>query len=431
MAESVVILGAGISGISAGYHLKKANIKPIIFEQNNTWGGLCDNFEIDGFRFDKFVHLSFSKDDYVNELFSRSAELNVHYPDPINYFNGTWLKHPAQNNLYNLSVDDKVKIIKDFANRVEKEMSEINDYESWLKCQYGKYFAENFPMKYTKKYWTVPAKELETKWVGNRMYKPTLEEVLHGAFSEETPNTYYANEMRYPKRLGYKNFLNSMTKDLDIKLGYKANKINLEKKEISFSNGETVIYDILISSLPLTELCEILTNVPLEVKEASKNLKWTSGAIISLGFNKPDIMKNLWTYIYDEDILTSRIYSPSAKAIENVPKNCSSIQGEVYFSYSDINSIKLDDVLESEINKYIEMGIFRSEDLIVKDIRVEKYANIIFDHNIYKNRDIVRHYFEENGINSIGRFGEWEYYWSDQSLISGKKCAEKILKKDN
>ena len=46
---------------------------------------------------------------------------------------------------------------------------------------------------------------------------------------------------------------------------------------------------------------------------------YTSGQLVSLGFNQPDIAKHLWFYIYDEDIYPSRAYSPSIKSPNNVP----------------------------------------------------------------------------------------------------------------
>lgn len=51
-----LILGAGISGLAAGQKLKEEGKNFLILEKNNSYGGLCDNFEIDGFRFDRFVH---------------------------------------------------------------------------------------------------------------------------------------------------------------------------------------------------------------------------------------------------------------------------------------------------------------------------------------------------------------------------------------
>ena len=37
-----------------------------------------------------------------------------------------------------------------------------------------------------------------TAWIGDRIYQPTLDEVLLGTYMGETPNTYYAKKMYYP-----------------------------------------------------------------------------------------------------------------------------------------------------------------------------------------------------------------------------------------
>jgi protoporphyrinogen oxidase len=53
-----LILGGGIADISTAYHLQKAGYTYKLLEKNNSWGGLCDNFTINGFLFDYFAHLS-------------------------------------------------------------------------------------------------------------------------------------------------------------------------------------------------------------------------------------------------------------------------------------------------------------------------------------------------------------------------------------
>ena len=68
-----LILGAGIAGLGASYALRKKGESSVIVEKDETYGGLCSCFEIDGFRFDRFVHLSFSKIDVVNEIFNKSC----------------------------------------------------------------------------------------------------------------------------------------------------------------------------------------------------------------------------------------------------------------------------------------------------------------------------------------------------------------------
>lgn len=425
-----IILGAGIAGIAASYELNQNNIESIILEKNCSWGGLLDNFTIDGFRFDKFIHLSFAEDNYVNDIFYKTP-LIKHRPLSSNYYKGIWLKHPAQNNLFPLNEEEKKHIVNDFISRKDIEIDDIKNYEDWLRVQYGNYFSENFPMIYTEKYWTIQAKDLETKWVGSRLYKPTLEEVIQGCETDVTPNTYYAKEMRYPQKGGYKSFLKPLTESAVILTNNKIASIDIENKIIFNDTGDIFPYDNLISSLPLPEICRLIKDIPEKVIRASKKLNYTSGYLISLGFNKPDIADKLWFYIYDKDILPARVYSPSLKSPDNAPTGCSSLQAELYFN-KGIKFNKSDsEILEDTIEKFIEMGLFNKEDLIVKDIRTEKYANVIFDHFIYENRKIVLNYLNELGIISIGRFGEWEYFWSDQSMLSGRDGALNLISKIN
>ena len=56
-----IILGAGIAGLGAYC----ADNSSYIFEQAPKAGGLCANFVINGFLFDKAVHLSFTNDAFV------------------------------------------------------------------------------------------------------------------------------------------------------------------------------------------------------------------------------------------------------------------------------------------------------------------------------------------------------------------------------
>ena len=69
MNNPVLILGAGISGLGAAYKLSCNGRQTVVLEKDTTYGGLCGNFTIDGFRFDRFVHFSFAKDEQVNRIF--------------------------------------------------------------------------------------------------------------------------------------------------------------------------------------------------------------------------------------------------------------------------------------------------------------------------------------------------------------------------
>jgi protoporphyrinogen oxidase len=421
----IAILGGGISGISAGYHLSLKEISNTILEKNQTWGGLCDNFTIgNGFRFDYFVHLSFTEDESVKNLFAKSSDYLSHKPISNNYYKGCWLKHPAQNNLAPLSVEEKTKIILDFFQR-PKIKKPIN-YKEWLIAQFGEYFAEYFSGTYTKKYWTISSDKMTTNWLTNRFSLPPLDKLLKGSFEEQEENFYYTEEMRYPIKGGYRSFINSMASKANIRTNKEVMLIDLKTKKIDFTDNTYIHYDQLVSSLPLPELVKLIKNVPKNILEASKKLLCTSGQLVSLGFNRPDIPKNIWFYIYDEDILPARAYSPSIKSTDNVPEGKSSLQFETYFSNSSPKKLSGGALIEHVIEKGEKMKLWSLNDIDISDYREVKYANVVFDFERQKNVVIIHNFLKKNGIKYIGRFGEWDYLWSDQSLLSGKKVVEKI-----
>lgn len=418
MNNNTIILGAGISGLGAAYSLRQKGETPLVLEKDETYGGLCGCFTIDGFTFDRFVHLSFAKDERVLNIFNTSAKrIITHIPNPYNIYNRKWIKHPAQNNLYPLSAEEKSLIIKDFLSRPNNvETDKIDNYEQWLRIQFGNYFAEHFPMKYTKKYWMCEAKDLETRWVGQRIYQPSIEEVIKGSQTADTPVTYYAKEMRYPASGGYRQFFSLLAEGTDIRYGKEVTNIDTTLKTVTTSDNTTYHFTRLISTLPLNLYPSLMPGMPEDIKTAARMLKATSGYHVSIALKTKDIPPYLWWYIYDEDILAARVYSPSLKSPNNAPEGCSSLQMEVYCAE---NAFTEQELKERTVGKLIEMGIIKEEDILFTHIGFEAYANVIFDKNIYVCREKVRKYLISQGIEPIGRFGEWGYLWSDQSLLSG------------
>ena len=414
-----MILGAGIAGLGASYALHQRGEQSVIFEKDDTYGGLCGNFIIEGFRFDRFVHFSFSQNEQVQSIFQASSpEIYRHIPEAYNIYKGIWIKHPAQNNLFPLSEQEKAIIIQDFLNRNDPSSVEVNNYEDWLRLQFGDYFAENFPMRYTRKYWMREARDLRTEWVGQRVYQPSVEEVIKGAKTSETPITYYAKEMRYPKYGGYKSFIKSLAEVANICYNKKVVSIDSVNKVVTFSDNTTVGYDNLYSSIPLKEMVKIVNNVPVQVREAANKLDCTCGYHVSIGLSTTNIPHYLWWYIYDEDNLAARVHSPSMKSPDNAPEGCSSLQMEVYCKEGEYTE---QEIKERTVGKIIKLGLIKEEDILFVHLGYEPYANVIFTQPIFESRKVVRDYLSSVGISTIGRFGEWDYLWSDQSLLSGLK----------
>ena len=401
MKTKVVILGGGIAGLSAAFFLRKYGVKNLIIEKNKQLGGLLDNIKIKGFTFDNFVHLSLAKDNFVKNFFKKSTKSFVHNPQPNNYYKGKWLIHSPQNHLYPLDLKEKIKIIFSFIFRKRILINSNTNYEEWLKTTYGSYFAKNFPMQYTLKYWKLSAKKMSSRWVSFRMNKPKLFDIILGAFFPIYKNTYYAQDLKYPKRGGFKSYLSILLKNKNVLCNSNITEIDIKKKIIKLKSGKKIFYNHLISSIPLPEICNLIKNIPSNVLRTSKELKYTSGLIVSIGLNK-SIKTKMWFYIYDKNIKIARVHSPSLKSKFNAPKGCSSLQAEIYLSQNEkINKNKIKEFEKQAIDDLIKMNIFKKEDLIFKHSKYIKYANVVFDKKIYKKRDFIINFLRKRKFHSL------------------------------
>ena len=64
--KDTIILGGGLSGLSAGYVLTNAGFNVSVYERDTVVGGLSKTIEKDGFRFDLGGHRFFTKDEKIN-----------------------------------------------------------------------------------------------------------------------------------------------------------------------------------------------------------------------------------------------------------------------------------------------------------------------------------------------------------------------------
>lgn len=418
----VVILGGGIAGLAASAFLEQHSHSYQLYEQSDKLGGLLKNFEMNGFTFDHCIHLAFGDNPQLNKVISNVQHV-THDGKPICFDNGLRIPHPIQHNLYYLDTDTKVKTISSF---VDRPIGTVENYSDWLQQNYGEYFATKYPIRYNSKYWNMNVKELSTEWIGPRMTQPDLTSILYGAFNRHDQNHYYAPRMKYPKKGGFYSFIEPLTNINNAALGKKANSINLKTQQITFTDKTTTNFNKLINTIPLPELIRIIDDVPDAIRRLSVHLQWTSVHLVSFGLKTNLSHKILWEYIYDEDILASRVYSPSLKSQLNAPLDHSSLQFEIYQNSKNIQ--KLDKNMLIENCKYAldKMNLAKETDIVVSDYRAVKYGNIVFNHHTTQARDVILNWLSDHNILGAGRFGCWDYLWSHQAFESGWNAAKMV-----
>jgi protoporphyrinogen oxidase len=430
-SRSVAILGTGISAFGAAYRLRSEDVDCILYDKNSYFGGHTISLHYEkGFTFDIGPHVSFTSDKRIQEVLADSVdgEFDTHDYRFSNYWEGHWVGHPAQTNLYGLPTDVIVKVISDFVEQGTRTV-DIKNYEDWLLVAYGKSFAEWFPGRYTFKYHTTPASNLTTDWMGPRMYRPSLEEMLRGALAPASPNVHYIQNFRYPKQGGFEAYLAKWAANNHLELNHEVVLIDPAQRNITFANGTTRSYDAVISSIPLPELVKLVKDVPPDVLEAAEKLACSACVLVNLGVGRDDFATTHISYFYDLDVIFPRISFPHMMAKSNAPPGCGGIQVEIYFSkqYRPFTG-QPGDYIEPTIKDLIRCGVLREDDdIVMRDAVYIPYANIIFDHHRVKALETVQGYLDEVGINCCGRYGEWGYFWTDDSFRSGESAAERAL----
>ena len=430
-SADIVVLGAGMAGFGASHRLHAEGIRPVVYDKNSYHGGHTASFrDRAGFLFDVGPHISFTKDRRIQDLFAsyvdqkyESVEIDLN-----NYWRGIRISHPVQLHLNGLPKDLIVEIIADFVKEQAQER-QVSNYEDWLIASFGRKFAELFPMQYTRKYHLNPAANLSTDWLGPRIYRPSLEELLRGALAPWKPELHYISHFRYPTNGGFVSYLNAFPTIADLRLDHELVAIDPKRRELRFANGLSIGYRALVSSVPLPDLVPMIGDTPRDVLEASQRLACSTCVLINIGVNRSDLSESHMTYFYDEDICFTRVSFPHMLSAANVPAGCGSIQAEVYFSRKSRPLTQTpDDLIDQVVTDLHRTGTLRDEDKIVsRHARLVRYANVIFDLDRAAAVATVHGYLDDIGIAYCGRYGDWGYMWTDESFISGERAADYAL----
>lgn len=451
----ILILGAGLAGMSCSYHLKH---DCLVVEKNKYSGGHIYSHKINGFTWDEGPHVSFTKHQYVKDLFALSVEGEfLEYPVyPTNYYKGSWIPHPAQSNLYAVPEPVRSKCLSDFLEsrkNIENHAAPAN-YDEWIKLAFGNEFSNEFVKAYTQKYWTLAPEHLSTDWVGDRVFFPDIETVKKGFESAPEQSTHYITSIRYPKKGGYNSYANLLRKDMNVQYNKCVSKINLESKTVYFSDGTQQHYTKLINTLPLPEFVKCL-DAGEDIQNAADNLSCSELLLLNFVVNHPATIDSHWLYVYDEDKYATRINFTELLSPDNGIAGKCGIQVEVYFSKYKHQTESIAEISKKVAAELIEMGLIKDESCIEEvNNNYTKYANVIFDHKRQESLNTILDYLTGFGlirenddltpatdwINKeaqadaeklgdiilAGRFGQWKYYWTDDCVLRGKYIADNI-----
>ncbi len=455
-----LILGAGLAGLSVSWHCGHRD--SLIVEKSNSIGGHARSVQRGGFTLDHGPHISFTKHAYVRDLFAENVQ-NAYHEFPIkvgNFLNRLIIDHPAQVHLWQLPEPLRSRCAADMrtaADRRERDGEEMvppSDYSEWLTRSYGATFAAALPAAYTRKYWTVDPADMTTDWLGPRMHTPSRAEVDASLVAGSRSAGYYITSGRYPVTGGYQRFFERFAQGANVRLGCQVAAIDLRARRVTLRDETVLAFDRLVSTIPLPDFVGLCRDTPASVRDAAAALECSQLLLVDVFAPKIMLSDYRWFYVYDEDMLSTRIHCVESLAPDNAPPGRTGVQVEVYFSRRRPMQTGAAEIADRVASELVGLGFVAADDLAAGNVTVGTrwcpFANVMFTHARRDALATIWNWLYEHGLERepddldpttdwdaasarpvgtivmAGRFAQWKYFWTDDCVLRGRQIAEAV-----
>ncbi|CEQ39523.1 SPOSA6832_01050 [Sporobolomyces salmonicolor] len=385
-----------------------------------------------------------------------------------------------------LPVEDQVKCIEgmiDAAEMRSRAATKPKSFDEWIVRMMGEGLADLFMRPYNFKVWATPTTEMQCEWLGERVAAPSLKLVVSNVLNKKTAGNWGPNAtFRFPARDGTGGIWKAVAKTLPqerFSFGKTVTRIEGAKKIAHLSDGTTISYRSMISTMPLDQICEI-TDEATSLRETSRKLVYSSTHVIGVGIRgvlPPRIGDKCWLYFPEDDCPFYRAtvfsnYSPyncpqaevKLKTLQTAdPKLSSSVDTTteragpywslmLEVSQSSQKPVDEANLLAESIQGMINTGLLAPEDEIVSTYHRKFVCCFLLSrssvrltfptrtrqHHGYPTPSLVRdgqlkvllpELKEKYAIWSRGRFGSYKYEVANQdhSFMIGVEAVDGIL----
>jgi len=472
MSKSVdiLIIGCGPTGLGSAKRLDQLKHQDyLVVDAQEDAGGLAStDVTREGFLFDVGGHVIFSHylyfDDCINQALSKPEDWYTH--ERVSYVRskGNWVPYPYQNNITMLPVAEQTACIEgmiDAAEERSKSPPKPKNFDEWIMRMMGKGLADLFMRPYNFKVWAVPTTHMQCEWLGERVAAPSLKLVVSNVLNKKTAGNWGPNAtFRFPAHGGTGGIWKAVHKTLPadrFKFSTSMTRIEGKKRIAHFSDGSSIKYNSMISTMPLDQITEIIDEAE-PLRKTSRELIYSSTHVIGVGIRgtlPPRIGDKCWLYFPEDDSPFYRStvfsnYSPNncpqaeikLKTIQTADPSlskdvdCQTERAGPYWSLMlEVSQSHMKPVDEENLIRDCIQGLINTTQLLPTDEIVSIYHRK-FDHG-YPTPSLTRDgqlktllpaLQAEYGIWSRGRFGSYKYEVANQdhSFMIGVEAADAI-----
>jgi protoporphyrinogen oxidase len=421
------ILGGGLSGLALAYFYGRDDVE--VLEKEERVGGLCRSYQKDGFHYDQGGHIIFSWDREILDLMLKVLGENAQrfYRNNKIWYKGRFVKYPFENGLGDLPREDIFECLYYY---LRNDYPEPTNFKEWIYYTFGKGIAEKYLIPYNEKIWKTKTEEMGLDWVGGRVPKPPLADVIRSAIGIETEGYTHQLYFYYPCQGGIEALPRAFA------AGVRGNIVtNFEVKSVGQENGRWVVsdgfqareYDRLVCAMPIFALLDALEDVPGEVRQAAQALRYNSLLVVLVGLRDCVVKDKFAVYFHQPELLFHRLCFYHYLSEDRVLEGRYSAVAEITTAgEGDIWAMSDGKVAEKVIAGLEREGFIKTVDVLSTDVTRIKYAYVVYDLDHKRNVGMVKSYVRDLGIELAGRFAEFEYLNMDACVTSAWAAANRL-----
>ncbi len=412
-----LIIGAGISGLTAANYLKKDYL---LIEKENEPGGYCRTIHRGDYVWDYAGHFFHFKTDEFRRLFHE----NIPEQDIISQtkrtkilYKGQLVDYPFQTNIHQLEKQEFIDCLYDLFQR--KEKPEYSDFLDMLYGKFGKSIVEKFLKPYNEKLYACDLHQLDKDAMGRFFPYADIPQIIANMKREQ--DSSYNSTFLYPRN-GAGSFLDVLYRRLDstkVRLGCTLTRVDAERKLAYTDGGEEISFEYLINTAPLNHFLAMLgTDAALEL---NGRLSYNKVLVFNLGFSKKSAFKEHWIYVPDKDVNYYRI-----GFYDNI------LSTDKLSMYVEIGYPK-DAAVDTEQQLALTLENLKRCGIVTEDNSLIASSTILMDPAyVHIRRDTeaaiaeMKRSLAVSGIHTIGRYGGWTYCSMEDCMLEAKELVQAL-----
>ncbi len=437
-SADVIILGAGLAGLSAAQMLGEASL---VLEKEDRPGGLVRTECFNGYWFDRVLHLLYFADPVTEARIKNLLGTTLVQCTPVAWVetrSGT-VRYPLQMHLGRLKRTVLFNCVIDLLKaKISRSRRSSNNFEEMLLKTFGASMCNLFLLPYNKKLWKRPLTSLapfDFRWT---ISQPDLKEVFKGIIFSESKFAAYNYRGFYP-RPAKDSHVRGMEvlpqvlaqKICDLRLSHTVTEIDTEGRTVNVMHNDRPkrfrYRKNCLSTIPLPEAIRMCKQTPDNMRQDTEKL--VRNRVLSAAFSikgpRPTNSGH-WRYYADENIIFTRLIFMHEFDPLTAPENGWGICAEIV-EPAEVPITDPERILSRALDDIYRNSVLPPEcEVVDHHLIVVDPGYVVFTK---ENKHIInrmRSFLIDKGIIPLGRYGRWEYSSMGQVMRDGYIAAKNI-----